>query len=258
MKNKYDIEEEKYLIINAIKRIAEIIGKTPTQKEYETYRNEDEMSIHQIFYRFSNYSNAVKAAGLAPNPFQKPPQPSEITKDELIVEYIMVANKLKKIPTNYEFRTNSKYSWSPYKTKWGSFKDASKYIFENYYTKFNFNISISKNEKINKQKRKKLIYECNLLYEPNNEIETIALFIILSKELNYKIVKIQSDFPDATLLDQHNNEIFIEFEYLSSNYVQHCHPKDFCGKIICWRKDIEIENIEIISLEDYIKRKKDT
>ena len=64
MKNKHDTNDEILNITAAINRIANLIGKTPTQKEYEFNKKEDEMSIHQIMYRFSKYSNAVKKAGL--------------------------------------------------------------------------------------------------------------------------------------------------------------------------------------------------
>src|SRR5690606_26481709 len=102
MKHKYDEQYEKESIINSIKRIAKLLRKTPTQKEYKAYKLEDELSLEQIFYRFSNYNNAVIATGLIPNESQVPPRPPEITKEELIEEYIRVANKLGKIPANNE------------------------------------------------------------------------------------------------------------------------------------------------------------
>ncbi len=59
MKHKYDKIEEKQNIISALKRISNLLGKTPTQKDYKQLRLPGELSIEQIYYRFSNYSNAL-------------------------------------------------------------------------------------------------------------------------------------------------------------------------------------------------------
>ncbi len=191
-------------------------------------------------------------AGLTPNPPQSPPRQPEISREELVDEFIKVANKLMKIPSNNEFRINSKYSWTPYKTKWGGFKIAVDYITANYKDKFEFELESSQ-KKNKKNKNMPLNYDCNMLYEPSNEYETIALFVILSQKLGFKIKHIQSDFPDALLINDKNEEIEAEFEYLSSNYKQHCHPLNFNGIVICWRNDLDLKNINTISLESFIK-----
>jgi hypothetical protein len=253
LKHKFDTLKEKQNILDAIKRIAVLLDKTPTQKEYKKFRTSNEMSLEQIFYRYSNWSSALLEAGLKPNPFQSPPRQPVITKDDLINEFILVSNKLSKIPGNHEFRVHSKYSWTPYKTNWGSFKNAVNFIIENYSNKFNFDILDShKKNKKNKDKYNLLRYKCNMVYEPSNEYETIALFILLSEKMGYKIKHIQADFPDGVILNQFDEEFNVEFEYLSSNYIQHCHPYAFDGICICWRKDMELGSIKIISLEEYI------
>lgn len=255
MKHKYDDQHEREVILNAIRRIASLLGKTPTQKEYKINRTPNELTLEQISYRFSNYSSAVISAGLKPNENKVPPRQPEITKEELIEDFINVANKLGKIPTNTEFRVNSKYSWTPYKTRWGSFKNAIDYIVLNYRNKINFDVdNYSRIKKQINNKIKFLNYPCSLIYEPTNEYETIALFVVLSEALGYKIKRIQSDFPDAILINERNEEVYVEFEFLSSNYKQHCHPENFNGLCVCWRKDIELGNIQILSLEEYIKQ----
>jgi len=255
MKHSFDKEDEEQLVTSAIKRIGLFLNKTPTQKEYKENRNNEELSLEQLMYRYGNYSNAVIAAGLVPNPNQSPPRQPDITKDQLIDEYIKVANRLQKIPANNEFRVNSKYSWTPYKTKWGSFSQAAEFIIKNYSDRFEFEIHNKIDKKI-KKNRKILNYSCGLIYEPSNEYETVVLFALLAKELGYTIKLVQSDFPDAIIIDKSNLEIIVEFEYLSSNYKQHCHPIDFNGLVICWRKDMELKNISILSLEEYIRGKR--
>jgi len=252
-KHPYDIQDEHEAIRIAIRRVADVLGKTPTQKEYKTERNSNEPSLEQITYRLGNWSNAVKQAGLEPNPFQVPPRQPEITKQQLAEEFIRVANKLNCVPSMNQFRANACYSWTPYKTNWGAWKQAVNSIIDEYHEKFNFDIKQSKSKKKIPGK-KRLRFECPILYEPRNEYETIALFCFLAEELGFKIKSIQSDFPDA-LLVKDNEDIKVEFEFLSSNYIQHCHPLDFDGAVICWREDVELQGIETISLEEYIRRK---
>lgn len=255
-KHQFDIEDENEAIVSAIKRISIYLDKTPTQQEYKRERKKDEPSLEQITYRLGKWSSAVQAAGLEPNPFQQPPRNSEFTKEQLVEEFVRVSNKLGCLPSMNEFRANACYSWKPYKTNWGSWKNAVDYILEQHAGKFNF--EIRHNQRVKKsENRKHLKFPCPLIYEPQNEYETIALFCFLADELNFKIKKIRSEFPDAILV-KNDTEILVEFEYLSSNYLQHCHTLDFDGIVICWRKDVEIEEINILSLEEYLRGRKGT
>jgi len=253
-KHRFDIEDEKESIKRSIRRISDHIGKTPTQKEYKKYRNSKEFSLEQVLYRFGGiWSDAVKYAGLEPNPFQQPPRPPEITREELIDEFVRVANEVGKVPSPHLFRSKAKFSWVPYKTRWGSWRAAVEDITQSYSDRFEFNVNTEKKNKKLKN-RKKLRFGIPLIFEPTNEIETIILFSFLADELGYNIKEVKSDFPDA-ILEKDGKDINVEFEFLSSNYLQHCHPLDFDGICICWRKDSDIPHIEILSLEEYIREK---
>lgn len=252
-KHKFDIQDESDAIRAAIQRVASALGKTPTQKEYKTQRTKSEPSLEQITYRLGIWSAAVKKAGLEPNPFQQPPRQPELTKQQLVEEFIRVANALGSIPSMQQFRANACYSWTPYKTNWGSWKLAVDYIKETSSDRFCFEVKPSGQKKFI-ERRKLLGISCPLLYEPRNEFETIALFCLLAEELGCTIKQIRSEFPDA-ILQQNGRDVSVEFEFLSSNYQQHCHPSDFEGIVICWRKDIDLGGIKIISLEEYIREK---
>ena len=232
-KHKYDIQDENDSIGVSIRRIADLLEKTPTQKEYEIYRREGEMSIRQILYRFGKWSDAVEFAGLESNPFREPPRPSEITKEELIEEFVRVSNEVGKIPSTNVFRSLSKYSWRPYQTQWGSWRDAVDDIISNHSSNFTFAAETARKVK-EVNKRTKLRINLPLAYEPQNEMETVVLFSLLANDLGYRLLKIRSNFPDG-LVEYENTEISVEFEFLSSNYLQHCHPTDFNGICICWR-----------------------
>lgn len=250
-KHKFDLDDEKTRIIESIQRIKKDLNRTPTQKDYKRYRSIGDMSLEQIVYRYGRYSEAIKAAGLIPNDFQIPPRSPELKSSDLIDEFIRVVNLESRIPSKEFFRANSKYSWTPYKTKWGSWKKAIEYITANHKDSLNLReITLKKNSRT--RKTNLLLKECCFIYEPVNEIETIALFSILADELGFKILKIQSDFPDG-LVEFQKHKIEVEFEFLSSNYLLHGHPLDFTGQCICWRKDCDLGKIKVLSLEEYIR-----
>ena len=196
-KHPYDIQDEHEAIRIAIRRVADILGKTPTQKEYKTERNSNESSLEQITYRLGNWSDAVKQAGLEPNPFQVPPRRPEITKQQLADEFIHVANKLKCLPSMNQFRANASYSWTPYKTNWGSWKQAVNSIIDEHPDKFDFDVKPSKS-RVKSLRKKRLQFECPILYEPSvpatgNQIKIAVM--IWSKYENDKIVE-EWEFPD--------------------------------------------------------------
>jgi hypothetical protein len=253
-KHKYDIQDEQEAIGVAIQRVASCIGKTPTQKEYKAKRYSEDPSFEQITYRLGTWSTAVQYAGLVPNPSQQPPRQPKITKQQLVDEFIRVANQIGRVPSKQQFSSKACYSWTPYKTNWGSWEKAVNVITKEHLKKFCFKAKAPIQNKSSVH-RKTLRMTCPLMFEPQNEYETIALFCLLAEELEFKIKSIRSEFPDA-ILEKNGTDTLVEFEYLSSNYLQHCHPLKFNGIVICWRKDIDLGGIKIISLEEYIRNRR--
>jgi len=90
-----------------------------------------------------------------------------------------------------------------------------------------------------------------LKFEPYNEQEVIFLFANIYQELGFKIIHIRTAFPDCIAKDKFNNEVRIEFELLSSNFILHQHPKNECDYIVCWRNDAKIDELKVIELCKY-------
>jgi hypothetical protein len=252
--HKFDIEDKKQEIRIDLNRLAKQLGRTPTSKDYKQF-NKGKWSYSQILYLYGNWNVAVKYAGLNPNPSKTPPKPEIITEGKLAKEFIAVSNSLGKVPSMREFGAVSKYSTRPYTNSFGKWNDTIKYITKKYADQFSFSVNSLITTPARKPTRKKLNWQCSMLYEPSNEFETIALFICLSELLGYKIKQIQAAFPDAILV-QNGLEVLAEFEYLSSNYLQHGHPLDKEFLCICWRKDMDLENVRILSLEEFIRIKR--
>jgi hypothetical protein len=73
-------------------------------------------------------------------------------------------------------------------------------------------------------------------YAPENEQGVVYLFASLQKKYGVRIAQIQSGYPDC-IAYHGEKRIRIEFEYRSSNFVQHKHDPNKCDWIVCWKHD---------------------
>jgi len=95
-----------------------------------------------------------------------------------------------------------------------------------------------------------------LIYAPINENGVIFLFSKVAEDLGITIEGIQVKFPDAFGKRYERNKgypITIEFEYKSSDYERHGHPKEGCDLIVCWEHDWKECPIQVIELKSLIK-----
>jgi predicted transport protein len=101
-----------------------------------------------------------------------------------------------------------------------------------------------------------------LVYSPINEQGVVFLFGRLLEDLNMYIEEVRIKYPDCIARRYTGTgwkKVYIEFEYLSSNFIQHKHNPKECDIIVCWIDDLtteqkkQIEGIEIIELKSLIK-----
>jgi len=95
-----------------------------------------------------------------------------------------------------------------------------------------------------------------LIYAPINENGVIFLFSKVAEDLGITIEGIQVKFPDAFGKRYERNKgypITIEFEYKSSDYERHGHPKEGCDLIVCWEHDWKECPIQVIELKSLAK-----
>lgn len=102
-----------------------------------------------------------------------------------------------------------------------------------------------------------------LVYSPINEQGVVFLFGRLLEDLNMRIEEVRTKYPDCIARRYVGKDrwekVYIEFEYLSSNFIQHGHDPKECDIIVCWKDDLtreqkkKIEGIEIIDLKSKIE-----
>lgn len=97
-----------------------------------------------------------------------------------------------------------------------------------------------------------------LQYAPINEQGVVFLFGKLHKELGIIVEAIQTGFPDAKGRKKIRagwQEIAIEFEYRSSNFLSHKHEIQHCDLIVCWMHDWKECPLEVVELKSIIEKK---
>jgi len=95
-----------------------------------------------------------------------------------------------------------------------------------------------------------------LTYGPLNENGVIFLFAKLQDKLGIVIESIQAAFPDARGRRKTNKgweEVWIEFEFKSSNFEQHGHDPKECDIIVCWEHDWPECPLEVIELRKVVR-----
>lgn len=115
-------------------------------------------------------------------------------------------------------------------------------------------LECSAKKQLQKKLRNTVFNKSDFKFYPTNEQEIIVLFFKVFKHFNFKeIVKIQTRFPDAIIIDNNDKEVRVEFKYLASSYKSHLHEKIPADVIVCWIKDDDVlfKDIKIIELKSY-------
>ncbi len=85
---------------------------------------------------------------------------------------------------------------------------------------------------------------CPLAYGPTNEVGVIYLFGTLAEQLGFIVTRVQTAFPDCEAMRRVEGDrwqqVRIEFEYESRNFLKHRHNARGCDLIVCWAHNWEV------------------
>lgn len=87
---------------------------------------------------------------------------------------------------------------------------------------------------------------------PSNEEELIDFFRLAQARLGWRILHLQSAFPDALVENPEGQQLRVEFEYDARNFQQHGHNPNDCDLIICWRNSWENASVPVFALDGVI------
>lgn len=84
---------------------------------------------------------------------------------------------------------------------------------------------------------------------PTNEQGVIVAFAAQAQQAGWEFVSIGASFPDA-VLRKNGAEWRTEFEFRSSNFLDHKHDHRECDLVICWENDYEDNPLPTLALSD--------
>lgn len=253
---------DKNIITELRKTAQELNKKYLTRKDIDQYSRINSSTLNR---HFGNFEKALELAGLNSSRHFK------YTEEDLLNEIDKIWLKLGRQPTCKEIRNiGGKFSSNTYLRHFGSWiKAIEAYI--NWKNKSNIkmdkNVIISfQNQKSIKLKKSKCLEYgepidfLGLRHAPINEQGVVYLFGVLSKRLGFTVEAIRSDFPDCEAKREIPNRkgrwerVSIEFEFKSSNFVDHNHDPNECDIIVCWEHDWSECPIQVISLKEIMEK----
>jgi hypothetical protein len=278
---------DKQEVLDAIRRAAEMLGHPPSRSEFKA---KSSMTEYQVLKHFPSWREAVRAAGLEPDPTN-----IKLDDDVLLQDWGELVRKLHQIPTRNQYRREGKYSpgafekhfgpWSAVPSKFRDFArdksqwedvlallppaTSSKRISAGSARMISSNsLEVASSVAMPQQRHSKLndrptygdpIDFRGLRHEPVNEDGVVFLFGMVARELGYMVEAIQAGFPDCEAKRQIQpgkwQRVRIEFEFESRNFRDHGHSVDGCDMIVCWRHNWPDcpTHLEVVELANVIK-----
>lgn len=256
---------EKSDVIEAIREIANELGRAPSRSEFKARAG---VSEYQILRHFPGWREALRASGVQPN------STNVRLEDEVLLEnWGELVRKHRHIPTRDLYRKEGKYSpgvfekhfgpWSAIPARFRSFAQGNPDWVDVVtllpvtapMTMPSLPASGGPEGRAGPSPMPQAGYRHNKLdgvptygdpidfrglrHEPVNEQGVVFLFGMVAKELGYSVEAVQTGYPDCEAKRQIGpgkwQRVRIEFEYESRNFRDHGHPVNGCEVIVCWR-----------------------
>ena len=255
-------------ILQAIRSCARKLKHNPSRRELRLTARVSEEALHK---HFGGLKGALEKTGLRPSGSGFRQQESTV-----LLDWAAVARKLGKIPTVTEYENRGRFSDMPFHTRYGNWTSVPD-AFVRFARKQKIHVkwkdvlgmigaqagSKVKVRASHGRSRKQDIFQDRPLYgplmnlpemvhEPLNELGVVFAFGLVARQLGFKVLRIQSTFPDCEALREvvrgQLQRMKLEFEFESRNFLRHGHKIDGCDAIVCWKhnwKDCPLEVIEL-------------
>jgi len=239
-------------ILQAIKRVAEELGRAPSLPEV---RDKTGISPRQIRRNFLTYSALLKACGL-----ERGGAGYTTPMNALFKDWAELTRKLGRVPKIGEYDMYAKYSAKPLLTRfktWGEVPAGLLFVTEER--------SRTPNRTPNAPKilKDRPIYgpplmRVPLAHGPTNEQGVLFLFGAIGEDLGFLVTHVQTGFPDVEAMREVAPGVWqrvdIEVEQYSRNFVTHMHDPNKCDLIVCWEHNWPECPLEVIELKTEFER----
>lgn len=255
-----------------INRAREVAQKN--SQEYlslEKFTLQTGISYRPVYRHFGDWTSFLNAVGLKPHPSQK----IKIADETLYEDYFRVYKLVGRLPLHPDVAKHANYSIGVFENRFGAFskfrQHAIAFGIDKGILSPDVAVSIPASDLSSDGTSNSTYHELNdrpvlgesiefrgLHHAPVNEMGVVFLFGMLAEELGFAVESVQAGFPDCgakrKLKKDRWQRVRIEFEYRSSNFLQHKHDISGCDLIVCWEHDWRDCPLEIICLKDHIKR----
>jgi len=267
------MRHSKEAILEEIKGVARSLGQTSLT--YKDFSKASSVSKSVVRYHFGGWNEAVAAAGLEPVDTLERARTAKTIADDELLDDLLRLHQVHGDVTERLINQEGKYSTRPYVTRWRTLQNALTAALELKHRGIKpctansqeLTADIPEATVLPKRPRpRKRVYYGEpidfrgLRFGPINEQGVVYLFGMISHELGFLIESIRTEYPDCEgkrRCDSRANlweHIRIEFEYKSSNFVDHLHDDAECDLIVCWIHDWADSPIEVLELREAIKR----
>jgi len=261
-----------YSVDELIEKAKEIARKNHHQYLSLTeFKQQSGISARPVYRHFGDWISFLAAAGLKPHPNQN----QKISDESLFEDYFRVYKQIGHLPLNRELAQYAHYSIGTFETRFGTF---SKFSRNAVMLGINQGIlppdvvvpepvldsplDVTSSSIYNELNDRPVLGEAieyrGLHHAPVNEMGVVFLFGMMAEELGFAVESVQAGFPDCEakrkLKKDRWQRVRIEFEYRSSNFLQHKHDISGCDLIVCWEHDWRNSPLEVICLKDCIHK----
>jgi HNH endonuclease len=262
-------------IIAAIRKCARELGHCPSLTELTAKAR---VSRKNILKLFGNYGMAVRASGM------EPPRGAPTPVEKLFADWAGVARELGKLPSMFEYEKNSMYSSRPLVSRFKGWRNVPAMMLAyaeraGLEEKWADVLELIKTSGVGARQgassrgnggplgtgkilRDRPTYgppmmESGMACGPENENGVLFLFGMLAWQLGFVVKKIQTGFPDWLALrkidEQTWQDVKIEVELESRNFLRHGHPPKGCDLILCWIHNWPECPVEVVELRSVWK-----
>jgi hypothetical protein len=259
-------------VIAAIRKCAQELGRTPSLGELTDRVHIPTRTIRRLF---GNYGMAVQACGM------EPPRGAPTQLEDLFKDWAGVVRKLGKVPTMFEYERESAYSSKPLVSRfkgwrqvpqamvayaerherlpgeWADVLEIAKATGEGTSLANSTGMSAGGPPGTGKLMTDRPTFgppmmQTGMLCGPENENGVLFLFGMMAWQLGFAVKKVQQAFPDVIAFrkidEQTWQEVKIELENESRNFLRHGHPLSGADLIVCWVHNWPECPLEVIEL----------
>jgi len=262
-------------MLTTIRELAEKLGHPPTMAELQ------EMTMvtrEKIRRKFGTYTWTLREAGLETRHRRQ-----TISTDKLFAAWTAAVRKLGKVPSMKEFEQVSEYTVGPYQREFRTWSRVPEAMVE-YASTHGLLEEWQDVQKMisgwreaglaatshkwgpgggrhgsepTRVREDRPVYgmpwePVAMLNEPTNEQGVLFLFGAMAVRLGFMVTLIRTAFPDCEALravgERRCQQVKIEFEYESRNFLRHGHDLARCDVIVCWIHNWAECPLEVVEL----------